>query len=322
MNRLSLVLFGPTASGKTDFSSEFAGMLPVEPVNADAAQFYKQLTIGTAKPDWKNQPIEHHLFDILDTPVDYSAFQYRSDCDRLTTALFDRNRIPLFTGGSGFYLKSLFFRLKQLRVSGDRIRRPESVELAGKSPWEALFSVDPVRARSIHPNDLYKINRALDIRYGSGIVPSLLEPSFNPITKDAVVIFLSRDREDIARRVVLRISDMIGRGWIEEVRGLSEEWRRFLERKRFIGYGEILALLDGSIKKEHAVELIRNRTLNYVKRQNTFWRSLKKSLVGHGVHVRELNLSQAQAAGKKPADCARALVNEITEIYESKIRSE
>ena len=296
MRPFSLMLFGPTASGKTDFSLEIARALPVEIVNADVCQAYVPLTVGTAKPDWQNQPVPHHFFDVFDSPIDFSAFRYREMCSSLTASLFERARLPLFVGGSGFYLKSLFFPPKHAPVSAKK--EEDGLDFLPESPWHRLARIDPERAREIHPHDLYKINRALDIWRLTGVLPSHLKPSFEPFAKNNAVIFVDRDRCDIEGRVTRRIVEMINSGWIEEVRNLSKEWRLFLEKKQFIGYGEIFSILDGSLKTQEAEEIIRFKTLQYIKRQRTFWRSFKKSLVDHNVLVEEINLSHVTAGQK------------------------
>ena len=109
-----LIISGPTASGKTDLSEKISKIFPSEIINADIGQFYQPLNIGTAKPDWKNKPIQHHLFDILDKPEDLSVFRYYSLVLNKANIICKNNKIPIITGGSLFYLKSLYFPPKEL----------------------------------------------------------------------------------------------------------------------------------------------------------------------------------------------------------------
>ena len=313
----SLILFGPTASGKTDFSYECAHFLPAEIINADVGQVYVPLTIGTAKPDLKNVPVAHHMFDMLDKPIDYSAFEYRCACMPTVDAILGRRRVPVFVGGCGFYIKSLFFPLKSpgpcMSGSHGQDLDRDLERLPGESPWDVLFRVDPDRARNLHPNDLYKIGRALDIRRRTGVSSSFFKPTFDPSMRNSVAVFLDRDRRELEERATCRIDDMMKSGWIKEAVELSAEWRAFVKKRGFIGYEEIFDLIDGRLNRSDAVDLIRIKTLQYIKRQYTFWRSLKKMLVDNGVRVKEINISHARNAGKTMTDCARLLCEEITE---------
>ena len=107
----AIIIYGPTAVGKTDFAEALAQRINGEIINADAAQFYTPLTIGTAKPDWRKAPVPYHLFDICDEPNNYSVAAYRADVERAVTSIASRGKIPIIVGGSGFYIHSLFFPL-------------------------------------------------------------------------------------------------------------------------------------------------------------------------------------------------------------------
>ena len=109
LNPFILIISGPTGVGKTDFVFELSRHFPLEFINADVGQFYTPLTIGTAKPNWRHETVPHHLFDILDEPKSLSVMQYRDLASVLIRSCWERKKIPVFVGGSLFYLKSLLF---------------------------------------------------------------------------------------------------------------------------------------------------------------------------------------------------------------------
>src|SRR5579863_9779399 len=104
-----LIVYGPTGVGKTDVALAIAQHIPAEIINMDMGQFYTPLSIGTAKPDWKNSPIPHHLFDIIDTPINYTVAEYRTMLYKTVQEVIGRGNLPILVGGSGFYLHSLLF---------------------------------------------------------------------------------------------------------------------------------------------------------------------------------------------------------------------
>lgn len=112
----AIIIYGATGTGKTDFALEIARRTPAEIINMDIGSFYAPLTIGTAKPNWRNEAVVHHLFDIIDEPCNYTVVAYRQACLELVRDIVSRNKLPIIVGGSGFYLKSLFFRLCCHRV--------------------------------------------------------------------------------------------------------------------------------------------------------------------------------------------------------------
>lgn len=292
MRPFFIIILGPTGVGKTDFSLELARSVLGEVVNADMGQFYAALTIGTAKPDWRSyKDVPHHLFDLIDKPVDYSAFIFRNQCKDVINSIAARKHVPLVVGGSGFYGKSLLYSVTS-PVSDAQFDASVSV-VSGQSLWEQLNAIDPQRASKIHPNDTYRIERALQIWHSTGIVPSAFEPVFDPVGT-CLVLFLDRDPEDLKARIAQRTRLMIDQGWIEEVKNLTPAWRHFASDK-FIGYREIAELLElphyGDKDVEKVIDSIVARTHTYARRQRIFWRSLKKDLHQKGIRFEELNLT-------------------------------
>ncbi len=291
MNNRFILLQGPTGVGKTDIILEIARHLPIEIVNCDVGQFYEPFSIGTAKPDWKNETISHHLFDIVREPENFTVIQYREKIFETMQALWARNVIPVLVGGSGFYGKSLFFPPRG---------EPTVVEIT-QGTWQELEAADPVRASQIHPNDTYRIGRALSILKNSSYKASTIPPLFDPLAGKALVIFLTRDREELYARINARTEQMMKEGWIEEVKQLmGTPWENFLERKKLIGYTNIIEYLKVGLftseQKALMIAKIQQETRHYAKRQLTFWRMFKRMLQeksdGKCPLIAEINLSK------------------------------
>jgi len=270
-----VVLFGPTGVGKSDVAITLAEHLPCEIVNIDVGQFYVPLSIGTAKPDWQNQKVTHHLFDILDQPVDCTVVAYRELFERTIKDIWQRNKVPLVVGGSCFYVHALFFP-PHIGASADekacKDYQPDQL-------WQKLNEIDPLRAQKIHPHDTYRIKRALAIWHATGKKPSVFVPAYEP-PADYTLICLTRDRQQLYERINKRTELMIKEGWIDEVKPLvGTEWEQFLRKKNLIGYPELFDYLEGTQPLDQIINLIQQDTRNYAKRQLTFWRRLEKQLL-------------------------------------------
>jgi tRNA dimethylallyltransferase len=269
-----LILFGPTGVGKSEIALLLSQQFPAEIVNIDMGQFYVPLSIGTAKPDWHNIPIPHHLFDILYEPVNFTVIDYRKSFLETVKQIWQRNNLPIVVGGSCFYVHALFF---PPRVGEEKVlKRTYSVNDADL--WKQLYEVDPERALKIHPHDIYRIKRALEIWYSTGKKPSTLVPSYNP-PAPFTLICLTRDRTDLYNRIDKRTEEMLDVGWIDEVKALrGTPWEQFVRTKKFIGYPEIFDYLEGKQNLPETIERIKQETRNYAKRQLTFWRMMEKQL--------------------------------------------
>lgn len=269
-----IIIYGPTGVGKTELSLLLSQYLPIEIINMDIGSLYAPLTIGTAKPDWKQSSIPHHLFDIIADPASkYSVMDYRSQVYGLIKEIKKRKRVPVLVGGSGFYLKSLFFPAITTNSQGIY-----SSNLPTDQLWHQLNEIDPQRAACIDKNDRYRIQRALAIWFNTGTLPSLCAPVFDPVDS-AYIIHLTRNRSDVYARINARVKQMINDGWYQEVALLDTEWKEFIVQKKVIGYDDILNTLDADeSQKEQVVVTIQTKTRNYAKRQETFWRMLNKQL--------------------------------------------
>lgn len=272
-----VVILGPTGVGKSDFAELLASYANGELVNMDIGQCYVPLTIGTAKPDWKHAKITHHLFDIIDTPIDFTVVAYRSILLDTLKTLWSIQKLPIVVGGSSFYLKSILFP----PVSDVAIHVAALAEHTHDNSWEELYEIDPIRAQQIDKNDSYRIERALDIWRKTGKKPSIYKPTPD-IPCDMTILFLTRDRQELYERINARVHVMFDQGWIDEVAQLKgTDWEPFLYHKKLIGYNEILdylSLPEEERDEKTLISSIQQRTRHYAKRQETFWRSLTKNL--------------------------------------------
>lgn len=269
--------------GKTHFADLLAAQLPSEIVNADMGQLYTPLTIGTAKPDWRNSPVPQHLFDIINEPRVITVAEYR---DRVITALeaiWARKNIPILVGGSGFYLQSLFFPPEATSaISEDQEKMAEKNFAPEADRWRQLYEIDPQRALRIHPHDIYRINRALIIYFTTGRKASEQEPRYQPLASYCFVS-LTRDRKELYDAIDTRARHMLQEGWIQETQRLmGTEWQEFLINKKIIGYDDIIHYLqqgaNSEVELDELIKIIAKKTRNYAKRQITFGTYLMDNL--------------------------------------------
>jgi len=279
-----IVITGPTGVGKTALVDDLAKKLrfPIEVINADMGQLYTLLTIGTAKPDLSKQRVPHHMFDIIYDPEDYTASEYRKAVLATMHEITKRGAVPVLVGGSGFYVATLFYPPCEMPQDDKEVTSLQ--DKPTQELWEKLHAIDPARAKKLHKNDRYRIERALRLWYQTGMQPSLCEPIFEP-PGHCALYFLTRDREELHERINKRTKVMIEQGWLDEVKNLPEAWHEFLQTKKLIGYPEIITYLKeqelGILPEdayEQLLDRIRQKTRGYAKRQITFWNRLKKRL--------------------------------------------
>ncbi len=295
-----LIVTGPTGVGKTDFVLKLAAQFPADILNADMGQMYTPLCIGTAKPDWQNEPVPHHLFDILNTPQDFSLVQFRTLVAQLVPQIWARGKTPIIVGGSTMYIKSLFYApasLDQLEQQAwvEHKNLAEKLNLNELDLWSQLNQIDPIRAAQLHHNDHYRIQRALDIWTKFNVLPSQCLPKYAPLFADMQLFIINAPKEILYQRIDARVHIMMQMGWLNETKNLDQAWQLFLQRKKIIGYEVILQYLNqGNLSWDEVILTIAKRVRNYAKRQQTFWRGLQNELAKHaGMHnkIFELDLT-------------------------------
>ena len=226
-----LVLFGPTASGKTGILLELfnsSNSRQAEVISADSMQVYRGMDIGTAKPSAEERRrLPHHMIDIREPSQQFNAGDFVRLADKACLQIASRGKLPVVSGGTGFYLKNFILGLTEAPPSDKKIReqlKQERREKGVVSLMEELASCDPVSAKRIHINDEYRILRALEIYRSCGRPLSSFEVSTGEkrCNFKFITIGLSRPREELYSRINLRCADMFRQGLPEEVRSLYE----------------------------------------------------------------------------------------------------
>lgn len=276
----TLFLVGPTASGKTGVAIELAAILPVEIISLDSMNVYRGMDIGTAKPTRRQrEAVAHRLIDIVDPSDSYSVGRYAEEAARAVGEIRGRGRLPLFVGGTPLYLKVMTSGLFSGPSADGDFRRTlhERAEAEGTEVLhEELRELDPAAAKRIHPNDLKRIVRALEVFRRTGQPISKLQTEWSVPRSDrgSLIAGIARDRQELYRRIEDRVDDMFARGLVDEVRGLLKKFGTLSrEASQALGYGEVLAYLRGETDLERTVELVKRNTRRMAKRQLTWFRS-------------------------------------------------
>ena len=275
-----LFLVGPTASGKTAVALELAALLSVEVLSLDSMNVYRGMDIGTAKPTAaQRRGVPHHLIDLVDPNESFSVGRYVTEARRVMAEVSGRGRLPLFAGGTALYLKAMTSGLFEGPSADWELRATlhERAESEGTPALhEELRRLAPVSAGPIHPNDLKRIVRALEVFHKTGRAVSELRTEWaNPKTDPHVLIAgIARDRHELYRRIETRVDEMFAAGLVDEVRGLAAKFGTLgREASQAVGYKEVLHHLAGEEDLETTVERVKRNTRRMAKRQLTWFRS-------------------------------------------------
>jgi len=277
----AICLMGPTASGKTDLAVALAARFPVEAISVDSALVYRDMDIGTAKPDPATlAACPHHLIDLIDPTESYSAGRFRDDALALMADIAGRGRIPLLVGGTMLYFKALKGGLDHL-PGADPVIRAEIEARAERDGWPALHAelarLDPASARRIQPGDPQRIERALEVCRLAGRPMSELHGEGGTALPYRLieVALIPSDRAVLHRRIEERFRAMIAAGLVDEVRGLRARYPLSPEMPsmRCVGYRQAWQYLDGEIDLERLYETGAAATRQLAKRQLTWLRS-------------------------------------------------
>lgn len=278
MNKI-IVIAGPTAVGKTRYSIEIAKVFNGEIVSADSMQLYKYMDIGSAKPDKEElSQVRHHLIGEIDPREPFSAAQYQKLAKAAIADITARGRQPIISGGTGLYINSLIYDINFTSppAEGDYRRELENLAMSeGNEHIHArLAEKDPEAAARIHPNNLKKMIRALEVIESSGNRIMPFENSFvKTFDYETELICLTRDRAELYDRINSRVGLFIDRGIVDEVSSLLNMGLDAEDiSMKGIGYKEIIGYLRGEYGLPDAIYLIRRNTRRYAKRQLTWFR--------------------------------------------------
>ena len=274
-----VVVFGPTAVGKTEFLLNFEHSGEI--INSDSLQVYRHMSIGTAKPDKSvTSRIPHHLIDCIDPDDEFSAGDFVREADKLCQEINGRGKLPIISGGTGFFLKNFIYGLPSAPASSDEIRSQlqKRLEKEGlEALREELHTKDPESWKRIKPLDSYRILRALEVFYSSGSPLSdfkLPESARNGYR--FLLIGLIRDRAELYERINERVEAMFKAGLPEEYKKLrAMGYSPDCPGLSAIGYREFSIMEElGSLTLNDVKELIKQNSRNYAKRQITFFKAL------------------------------------------------
>lgn len=276
-NRIKVIAIGgPTCTGKSDLALDLAGRFGGEIVNGDSMQVYRYFDIGTAKPSaGAREAVPHHLIDIVGPDGEFNAALFRDHADRAIADINARGRIPVIVGGTGLYLKALFYGLFPA-ARDDGLRQRLNGEYA-QDPiafYERLKAIDADYAMKISFRDRIRAVRAMEIYLLGGKPVSQLEADhgFREARYDICKIGLTKERKELYRRIDERVLAMLAQGLVEEVKSiLARGYNAELKPFSSIGYREVLHYLSGSIEYEDMVKDIQKNTRHYAKRQFTWF---------------------------------------------------
>lgn len=273
-----IIITGPTASGKSDIAINISEKINGQVISADSQQVYRGMDIGTNKV-LDPFVIEHHLLNIIDPDEEFTVDDFRKDSSEIISKLNSRHILPIVTGGTGFYIDSLLFKMNYGQVKKDSNIRNE-LELIAESLgndflYNKLKEIDPKTAEKYHPNELNRIIRALEIYEITGEKPSEKRTGERVLNKniDPILFFLNyNDRQILYDRINDRVIEMINKGLVEEFKYIVENFNldENSQSMAAIGYKEIFPYIRGEISLDEMINLIQRNTRRYAKRQITW----------------------------------------------------
>ena len=275
-----IVVGGPTASGKTALAIELAKALDGEIVSADSMQIYKYMDIGTAKPtadELKECP--HHLIGFREPDCDFSVADYTELAHKTIADITARGKVAIMCGGTGLYINSVVNDVDFGEYENDYELRKSLDELAKKDGAGVLLDMlaefDPVSAKRLHPNNVKRIIRAIEFYKVSGVPISEHQErtKLKESRYDATMFLINHNREVLYDRINRRVDIMISDGLVDEVRSIMNMgYSRDLNSMQGIGYKEMIAYLEGEISLADAIDMIKQNSRRYAKRQLTWFR--------------------------------------------------
>jgi tRNA dimethylallyltransferase len=273
-----ILLLGCTASGKSSAAMAMAPSLNAEILCIDSMQVYHRMDIGTAKPTPADRAaVTHHMIDIAEPGESFSVARFVEAADLAIADILSRGRRVLAVGGTPLYIMGLMFGL----FDGPSADEAYRAQLRGRAKSQGvpalhaeLSRVDPEAAQRIHPNDMKRIERALEVHHVTGRPLSEQQVQWSgQMRRHATVIGIRREREDQSHRINSRVHAMIEQGLVEEVRALvSEPGGMGPQASQALGYAQIIDHLHGGLSLEDAIEQIKIQTRQFAKHQRTWFR--------------------------------------------------
>jgi len=283
MKKPLIILTGPTSVGKTETSIQLAKAVNAEIISADSVQVYKQMNIGSAKITAEEMDgVPHHLIDVLEPDEPFHVERFKRMAMEAMDKIYQKNRIPIVVGGTGFYIQALLYDIDFAQAKEDMAYRMELEELATKHGaiylHDMLRNVDSISAEAIHPNNIKRVIRALEYfkETKTPISAHNEQQRQNESPYRFVYFVLNDERDKLYERINQRVDKMMETGLLEEVKSLQAQgYGRDLVSMQGIGYKEIYAYLDGECTLDKAIEQIKLDTRHFAKRQVTWFKREK-----------------------------------------------
>ncbi len=273
MNKI-LILTGPTATGKSNLAIEIAEKFNIEIVNIDSMQVYKYFDIGTDKPEKEIlNKFPHHLISYIEPHSDYDVKHYINDADKKVKEIWQKGKTPLFVGGTGLYIKCFLFGIIE-EENDDSSLREYFKQFSFDYLYTKLKIIDFESYKNIKKNDKYRVIRALSYYYNNGVLISSIrnQHRFNKPRYNYMKFAISFNRDMLYKKINLRVDNMIEKGLIDETVDLINKGFSNTRPMKGIGYREIKLFLEGKLSKKEAIELIKQNTRKYAKRQITWFK--------------------------------------------------
>ncbi len=270
-----ILIIGTTASGKSDLALNLALRYGGEIINCDSQQIYKKFDIGTAKPTSEDfAKVKHHLFDYVEISEEYSVSRYHNDAMKVFANLKANNILPIFVGGTGLYIDSLIYKHDYGFTNKNEDVRKKYTDMISQFGNEYVYNllkkIDPISASKIHPNDTKRVIRALEIAESGKIKSDQVltkNEDFRPF-----IIYSNINRDILYDRINKRVDLMIKQGLFDEVETLHKQGLLRPEFKLPIGYSEWLDYYANAQTYDQTIDLIKQHSRNYAKRQITWFK--------------------------------------------------
>lgn len=271
-----IVIVGPTAVGKSALALEICRKLNGEIISADSRQFYRELTIGTAKPtNAELAEIPHHLVNMLSIDEEYTAGKFENDAMRVIDKVIQKGALPVMVGGSGLYIKAVLEGLdslpsnKNLRAEIENMFKKQGIEALQKR----LKELDPVYYKKIDTQNHVRLIRAIEILELSEVkMKDLMRTSPKRRNFKPLIIGLERPRSQLYKQIDKRVDEMIERGLVQEAESVAQF--KSNQALQTVGYRELFPYFENEYNLKRAIELIKKNTRNYAKRQMTWLRKV------------------------------------------------
>lgn len=291
-----IVIGGPTASGKTSLSIELAKKINGEIISADSMQIYKDMNIGTAKPEKEEmQGIPHYMLDFVSPEERYSVADYNKEAKKRIKEILEKGKVPIVVGGTGLYIETLIYEIEFLNIETDLEYRKELEKIAEEKGLEYLYNkaqkIDKTAMEKISINDKKRILRVLELYHQTGKTKTQLDKESRKEPEyDYKLFAIDMDREILYNRINKRVDIMIEKGLVQEVKNICEKYNEFPTAMQGLGYKEVVEYLEGQATYEEMIEKIKIESRRYAKRQLTWFRKYENLTWLNGLESIQKNI--------------------------------